>query len=55
MKKRIIILKNGTRAEACNIFDACKNEISDFTKERVSVFGNIRNPNEGWSVIKTIF
>lgn len=55
MKQRIIILKNGTRNEACMIFDACKKAIPDFTKERVSVFGNIRNPNEGWSVIKTIF
>ncbi len=55
MKNRIVILTNGTRDEACSIFDATKRSITDFTKESVSISGNIRNHKEGWSVIKTKF
>ena len=55
MRDRIVLLENGTRGEACELFDICKSNIKDFTKESVSIFGNIRNPKEGWSVVKTKF
>ena len=55
MKTKVIILENGTRDEACSIFDATKRTISDFKIESVSIFGDIRNPKEGWTVIKTKF
>lgn len=52
---RIILLENGTRENACIIFDRAKGSITDFTKESVSIRGNIRNDKEGWSVVKTKF
>lgn len=55
MRYRIVILSNGTREEACSIFDATKRSMTDFKKESVSIVGNVRNVNEGWSVIKTKF
>ncbi len=48
----ILILENGTREEACLKFDEAKASISDFKTESVSLFGNVRSNNEGWSVIK---
>lgn len=49
---KILILENGTREEACLKFDEAKASISDFKTESVSLFGNIRSNQEGWSVIK---
>lgn len=51
--KRIVIIENGSREDACIIFDNAKNAIKDFHNESVSIFGDIKNPNEGWTVIKT--
>lgn len=53
MRNRIVLLSNGTRDEACSIFDATKRGITDFTKESVSISGNIRNHKEGWTVVKS--
>jgi hypothetical protein len=50
--KKTIILENGSREEACRRFDSIKQSITDFTKESVSIKGNIRNHKEGWKVIK---
>ena len=55
MKSRLVMLENGTRDEACCIFDAARRGIKDFKHESVSMIGNIRNPREGWSVVKTKF
>lgn len=52
MRDKIILLENGSREDACIIFDAAKGSITDFTKESVSIVGNVRNFKEGWSVIK---
>ena len=51
--KRIVMLENGSRNEACSIFDAAKRGIKDFSKESVSIFGDIKNSKDGWTVIKT--
>ena len=51
--KNVIMLENGNRAEACMIYDATKRGISDFSVETVSIFGDIKNPKEGWTVIKS--
>ena len=50
--KRIILLEDGSREDACIIFDNAKGAVKDFTKESVSIFGDVRNPKEGWSVVK---
>lgn len=55
MKSRVIVLKNGSREEACRKFDEVRRSISDFKHESVSITGDIKNHNEGWSVIKTEF
>ena len=47
------MLENGNRAEACMIYDTAKKRISDFSVETVSIFGDIKNPKEGWTVIKS--
>lgn len=47
-----ILLENGTREEACVKFEEAKASISDFKTESVSLFGNIRSNQEGWSVVK---
>ncbi len=52
MRNKKLILENGTREEACVKFDEAKDSISDFQKESVSLFGNVRSNQEGWSVIK---
>lgn len=54
MKKTIIMLENGSREEASIKFDEVKNSITDFSKESVSMGGNIFNNEEGWSVVKII-
>lgn len=54
MKEKIMFLKNGSRAEACLMFDEIKASISDFTKESVMLKGDIKNLNENWSVYKII-
>ena len=51
----LILLENGTRKEACSIFDATKRSIKDFSKETVSIIGDVKNKKEGWSVVKTKF
>ena len=51
--KNVIMLENGNRSEACMIYDAAKIGISDFSVETVSIFGDIKNPKEGWTVIKS--
>ena len=51
--KNVIMLENGNRTEACMIYDAAKGEISDFTVETVIIFGDIKNPKDGWTVIKS--
>ena len=53
MRNKIMLLEDGTREDACIIFDNAKAAITDFSKESVSIMGNIRIPKEGWSVIKS--
>lgn len=53
MRNRIVLLEDGSREDACVIFDNTKAAITDFSKETVSIHGNIRNDKEGWSVVKT--
>ena len=53
MRNRIVLLEDGTREAACIIFDKAKSTITDFSKESVSICGNIRNIKEGWSVVKS--
>lgn len=51
---KIVILENGTREEACKKFEEVKKTIKDFERETISIEGNIRNLNEGWTVTKII-
>ena len=51
--KNVIMLENGNRAEACMMYDAAKRGISDFSVETGSIFGDMKNPKEGWTVIKS--
>ena len=53
MRNRIVLLEDGSREDACIIFDNAKGAIKDFTKESVCIMGNVRNTKEGWSVVKT--
>ena len=55
MRNKIVLLSDGSREDACIIFDNAKSAITDFKHESVSMIGNIRNPREGWSVVKTKF
>lgn len=50
--KREVILRNGSKEEAYKKFDEVKGNIVDFKKESVGISGNLRNNNEGWSVVK---
>ncbi len=52
MRNKKLILENGTREEACLKFDEAKSTIENFKIESVSLFGNVRSNQEGWSVIK---
>ena len=51
--RRIVLLEDGSREDACIAFDKAKSEINDFTKETVALVGDVRKPKEGWRVIKT--
>lgn len=51
--RKVIMLENGSRDEACRRFEIVKHSIKDFSKMSVSIHGNIRNDKEGWSVVKT--
>ena len=53
MGNKIMLLENGSREDACIIFDNAKDSITDFSKESVSIRGNVRNFKEGWSVVKS--
>jgi hypothetical protein len=53
--KKIILLEDGSREEACQKFDEARKDITDFKKESVSIRGNVRNSKEGWTVVKSIF
>lgn len=53
MINKITLLNSGSREDACIIFDNAKSTITDFSKESVSISGNIRNLKEGWSVVKS--
>lgn len=53
--RRYIMLQNGSKDEAYRIFDEIKSSISDFKKESVGISGNLRNHNEGWSVVKIYY
>ena len=55
MRNRIVLLEDGSREDACIIFDNAKGAITDFTKESVCIIGDVRNTKEGWTVIKTKF
>lgn len=53
MGNKIVLLSDGSREDACIIFDNAKAAITDFSKESVSIRGNVRNTKEGWSVVKS--
>lgn len=53
MRNKIVLLSDGSRDDACIIFDNAKAAITDFKKESVSIRGNVRNTKEGWSVVKS--
>ena len=53
MRSIIVLLEDGSREDACIIFDNAKASIKDFSKESVSIMGNVRNTKEGWSVVKS--
>lgn len=55
MNNEILLLQNGSREKACMIFDMIKKTITDFNKEGIAIYGNIKNKNEGWSVVKIIY
>lgn len=54
MKEKIMYLKNGSREEACVIFDEVKASIADFSKESVMLKGDMKNLKDNWSVYKII-
>ena len=51
---KVVILENGSREEACKLFDEVKKNITDFNKESVGIRGNIKNSKEGWCVVRTL-
>jgi hypothetical protein len=54
MRKQII-LQNGSKEEADRMFDEIKSSISDFSKESVTIGGNLRFRDRGWRVTKIFF
>lgn len=55
MRKKIMMLENGSRFEASRVFDEVKASITDFKKETVILKSkNVSDINDNWSVYKII-
>lgn len=55
MRKKIMMLENGSRFEASRVFDEVKASITDFKKETVVLKSkNVSDINDNWSVYKII-